>query len=132
MHNSSNSPLNEILGNYSLENAQGHRGSINSRHATPPLTSDTTLSTTSAESGWHQFQNPKFGGPGGGFGGSGPFKSLASSGAFENGSGGPPTRRSSMASNVHSLLNPAETAERAGEGEEYVEGESGTKRRRAQ
>lgn len=30
---------------------------------------------------------------------------------------GPPTRRSSMASNVHSLLNPAETAEREGEDE---------------
>ncbi|KAF3049786.1 hypothetical protein E8E11_009103 [Didymella keratinophila] len=30
---------------------------------------------------------------------------------------GPPTRRSSMASNVHSLLNPAETAERADEDE---------------
>lgn len=28
---------------------------------------------------------------------------------------GPPTRRSSMASNVHSLLNPADTAEREGE-----------------
>lgn len=25
---------------------------------------------------------------------------------------GPPTRRSSLASNLHSLLNPAETAER--------------------
>ena len=30
---------------------------------------------------------------------------------------GPPTRRSSMASNVHSLLNPADTAEREGEDE---------------
>ncbi|EME41386.1 hypothetical protein DOTSEDRAFT_73714 [Dothistroma septosporum NZE10] len=31
---------------------------------------------------------------------------------------GPPTRRSSMASNVHSLLNPADTAEREGEDED--------------
>ena len=29
----------------------------------------------------------------------------------------PPTRRSSMASNVHNLLNPADTAEREGEDE---------------
>ncbi|KAF2097579.1 hypothetical protein NA57DRAFT_41718 [Rhizodiscina lignyota] len=41
---------------------------------------------------------------------------------------GPPTRRSSLASNVHSLLNPAETAERP-EGEE--EG-GGGKRKRVQ
>jgi hypothetical protein len=38
-----------------------------------------------------------------------PFKGLETPGA--------PSRRSSMASNVHSLLNPADTAERADEDE---------------
>lgn len=41
----------------------------------------------------------------------------------------PPTRRSSMASNVHSLLNPAETVEREGE-DGGAEGEEGRKRKR--
>ena len=41
---------------------------------------------------------------------------LLSAGIAPDGSA-PPTRRSSMASNVHSLLNPAETAERAEEDE---------------
>lgn len=63
-----------------------------SQQTTPPLTTsnDTTPSTLSMESSWSQ----KF--PGGRY-----FDSSA-----------PATRRSSMASNVHSLLNPAETAER--------------------
>lgn len=42
---------------------------------------------------------------------------------------GPPTRRSSMASNVHSLLNPADTAEREGEDEGPMES---AKRKRLQ
>ncbi|ORX99563.1 HSF-type DNA-binding-domain-containing protein [Clohesyomyces aquaticus] len=66
-----------------------------SRQGTPPLTSDTTPSTLSADSSWSL--------PGARF----PFKGIDTP--------GPPTRRSSMASNVHSLLNPAETAERADE-----------------
>lgn len=37
----------------------------------------------------------------------------------------PATRRSSMASNVHSLLNPAETAEREGEDEDRDAGGGG-------
>ncbi|KAF2712229.1 hypothetical protein K504DRAFT_373782 [Pleomassaria siparia CBS 279.74] len=68
-----------------------------SRQGTPPSTSDTTPSTLSADSGWSL--------PGARY----PFKGIDTP--------GPPTRRSSMASNVHSLLNPAETAERADEDE---------------
>lgn len=49
----------------------------------------------SNDAGW-QIPGPRF-----------PFRSLETP--------GPPTRRSSMASNVHSLLNPADTAEREGE-----------------
>lgn len=73
------------------------RKSISSQQATPPLTSDTTPSAFSGESGW------SFGGGGGGASKFPPRQHLDSA---------PNTRRSSMASNVHSLLNPAETAER--------------------
>jgi hypothetical protein len=58
---------------------------------------DNTPSTLSADSGWTL--------PGARY----PFKGIDTP--------GPPTRRSSMASNVHSLLNPAETAERTDEDE---------------
>ena len=70
-----------------------------SSRTTPPLTTsnDTTPSTLSVESTW------SFGGGGGG------SKFPA---ARHLDSSAPGTRRSSMASNVHSLLNPAETAER--------------------
>lgn len=82
-----------------LEQYQLPRGprQQSSRQGTPPLTSDTTPSTLSADSSWSL--------PGARF----PFKGIDTP--------GPPTRRSSMASNVHSLLNPAETAERADEDE---------------
>ncbi|PSN72012.1 hypothetical protein BS50DRAFT_241101 [Corynespora cassiicola Philippines] len=80
-----------------LEQYQLPRGprQQSSRQGTPPLTSDTTPSTLSADSGWSL--------PGARY----PFKGIDTP--------GPPTRRSSMASNVHSLLNPAETAEREDE-----------------
>lgn len=83
-----------------LEQYQLPRGprQQSSRQGTPPLTSDTTPSTLSADSSWSL--------PGARF----PFKGIDTP--------GPPTRRSSMASNVHSLLNPAETAERADEDEQ--------------
>lgn len=68
------------------------RKSIGSSQATPPLTSDTTPSAFSGESGWSFGAPSKF-----------PPRHLDSA---------PQTRRSSMASNVHSLLNPAETVER--------------------
>lgn len=68
------------------------RQSVSSHQITPPLTSnDTPPSTLSAESNW-SLGGSKF-----------PPRHLDSA---------PQTRRSSMASNVHSLLNPAETAER--------------------
>jgi hypothetical protein len=82
-----------------LESYQLPRGprQASSRHGTPPLSSDNMPSTLSADSGWTL--------PGARY----PFKGIDTP--------GPPTRRSSMASNVHSLLNPAETAERTDEDE---------------
>ncbi|EON65377.1 hypothetical protein W97_04615 [Coniosporium apollinis CBS 100218] len=77
---------------------QGH----GSRQPTPPpLVSDTGSGNLSAESGW-SLPGPRY-----------PFRGIDAS--------GPPTRRSSMASNVHSLLNPAETVERADEDEGVVD-----------
>ncbi|KAL8947160.1 MAG: hypothetical protein Q9222_006529 [Ikaeria aurantiellina] len=84
------------------------RKSISSQQATPPLTNDTTQSTFANEGGW-SFGPSKF-----------PAKYLDSA---------PQTRRSSMASNVHSLLNPAETAERD---EEEPLGPDDRKRKRMQ
>lgn len=70
----------------------GPRQSFNpNNQTTPPLTSDTTPSTLSVDSTW-SLGGPKF-----------PSRHLDSA---------PQTRRSSAASNLHSLLNPAETAER--------------------
>lgn len=74
------------------------RKSVSSQQATPPLTSDTTPSAFSGESSW------SFGGGGGG--------GLSKFPPRQHLDSAPNTRRSSMASNVHSLLNPAETAER--------------------
>ena len=77
--------VNSSGANHSIHN-------VNSgNHVTPPLTSDTTPSTLSVESIW-SLGGPKF--------------------ASRHLDSAPGTRRSSMASNVHSLLNPAETAER--------------------
>ena len=80
--------VRDVLAQYELG---GPRRTFEPRQNTPPLTSDTTPSTLSAESGW-SLGVSKF-----------PQRYLDSA---------PQTRRSSMASNVHSLLNPAETAER--------------------
>ncbi|KNG49518.1 flocculation suppression protein [Stemphylium lycopersici] len=82
-----------------LESYQLPRGprQVPSRHGTPPGSNDNMPSTLSADSGWTL--------PGARY----PFKGIDTP--------GPPTRRSSMASNVHSLLNPAETAERDDEDE---------------
>ena len=93
-----------------LESYQLPRGprQQSSRQSTPPMTNDNTPSTLSADSGWSL--------PGARF----PFRGIDTP--------GPPTRRSSMASNVHSLLNPAETAERDDEDEP----EDARKRKRMQ
>lgn len=85
------------------------RKSVSSNQATPSLTSDTTPSAFSGESGWSFGGTSKF-----------PPRHLDSA---------PQTRRSSMASNVHSLLNPAETAERD---EEDPLGPDDRKRKRMQ
>ncbi|KAG8529905.1 uncharacterized protein KY384_005386 [Bacidia gigantensis] len=78
------------------------RQSISSYHDTPPLTSnETTPSTLSVESNWSWNTGSKF--------------------APRIMDSAPNTRRSSMASNVHSLLNPAETAEREDEDPLYDE-----------
>jgi hypothetical protein len=87
--NDNHQQVRDVLEQYQIP---GPRASFSSRQTTPPLTNDNTPSTTSAESSW-SFAGSKF-----------PAKTTDTP--------GPPTRRSSMASNVHSLLNPAETAER--------------------
>lgn len=87
--------LRDALESYQLP--RGPRQQQSSRQGTPPLNSDNNPSNLGADSGWTL--------PGARY----PFKGIDTP--------GPPTRRSSMASNVHSLLNPAETAERADEDE---------------
>jgi hypothetical protein len=84
----SSQQVRDVLSRYEIAPARPY----GSRQTTPPLTNDTTPSTTSADSGW-SFGAPKWA-------------------AKAADTSGPQTRRSSMASNVHSLLNPAETAER--------------------
>ena len=85
--------VREVLARYEMVPRSG------SRQTAPPLTTDTTPSTASAESTW------SFGGGSGGGGAKfGSIGKIADHSASQ-------TRRSSMASNVHSLLNPAETAE---------------------
>ena len=72
------------------------------RHNTPPPEANApSYANVGNEAGW-QLPGPKF-----------PFRNIDFS--------APPTRRSSMASNVHSLLNPADTAEREGEDEPQEE-----------
>jgi len=71
-----------------------HRQTISSRQPSPPITSETTPSGFNGDSVSWSIGGPKFPRPG---------YDLHSA---------PATRRGSLASNVHSLLNPAETAER--------------------
>lgn len=91
--NASDQHVRDVLAQYEMGGSKRQQQDV-SRQGTPPLTADTTPSTLSAESGW-------------GVGGS-KFPRPTDLSL-------PATRRSSMASNVHSLLNPAETAERADE-----------------
>ena len=96
--------LRDALAQYELP-----RASLSSRQPSPPSAphdhSIPSFSNSFAsvsygnpdDTGW-QIPGPRY-----------PFKGLTTP--------GPPTRRSSMASNVHSLLNPADTAEREGEDE---------------
>ncbi|KAL1963282.1 hypothetical protein VTN77DRAFT_8505 [Rasamsonia byssochlamydoides] len=86
---SSEQHVRDVLAQYELSGSK--RKNDASRHATPPLTSDTTPSSTlTVDSGW-TVGGPRF---------------------PRHESSLPATRRSSMASNVHSLLNPTDTAER--------------------
>ncbi|KAK8191250.1 HSF-type DNA-binding-domain-containing protein [Phyllosticta capitalensis] len=85
--------IRDALAQYEIP--RGPRQHPGSRNATPPP--NEPGSTLNPDAGWTL--------PGARY----PFRGLDTS--------GPPTRRSSMASNVHSLLNPAETAERADEDE---------------
>ncbi|KAL5114428.1 Flocculation suppression protein [Pleosporales sp. CAS-2024a] len=88
--------LRDALESYQLP--RGPRRQQSSRQGTPPSLNDNTSSSTlNPDSGWTL--------PGARY----PFRGIDTP--------GPPTRRSSMASNVHSLLNPAETAERTDEDE---------------
>lgn len=88
--------LRNALAQYELPKTNGHQ--YQARQTTPPPENGApSYANTSNEAGW-QLPGPKF-----------PFRGIDFS--------APATRRSSMASNVHSLLNPAETAEREGEDE---------------
>ena len=102
--------LRDSLASYELG---APRKSFSSRQTTPPLTSsDTATSTISTDSHWTN-PNPFASNPN-------PFASASNQSPFGGSKfqprhqldSAPQTRRSSMASNVHSLLNPAETAER--------------------
>ena len=104
------------------------RKSISSRQTTPPLTSgDTTTSTVSTESHWSN-PNPFAANPNPFASNPNPFGGSKFQSRHQLDSA-PQTRRSSMASNVHSLLNPAETAERD---EEDGMGPDDRKRKRVQ
>ncbi len=97
--------LHDALAQYELPRA--HNPS--SRHPSPPPPHDPGPPSFSSSFGG-SYANPNDAGwqlPGRAY----PFKAMGIE------TPGPPTRRSSMASNVHSLLNPADTAEREGEDE---------------
>lgn len=81
--------LRNALAQYELPRANSH---MNTRQVTPPPDQGVPSYGNPNNDGW-QLPGPKF-----------PFKGVEAS--------APPTRRSSMASNVHSLLNPTETAHR--------------------
>lgn len=87
---SSDQQVREVLAQYEM--GAPRRLQDTSRHATPPLNPEQTVSTSAADNGWTL--GPRF---------------------SRHESSLPATRRSSMASNVHSLLNPADTAERPDE-----------------
>ncbi len=86
--------VRDVLARYEL---QPQPPSYGSRQTTPPLTNETTPSTTSADSAPWSFAGPKH----------------LPKGAVDPASSF--SRRSSMASNVHSLLNPADAVERIDE-----------------
>ncbi|CAI7660064.1 unnamed protein product [Penicillium palitans] len=91
---SSDQQVRDVLAQYEM--GAPRRLQEQSRHATPP-TAEPSPSMLGVDNGWT-------------IGGS----------RFPHGSSLPATRRSSMASNVHSLLNPADTAERPDEDQQAM------------
>lgn len=87
---SSDQQVRDVLAQYEMG---APRRLQESRHATPPANAEPSPSMLSADNGW----------------------ALGGSRYPRQESSLPATRRSSMASNVHSLLNPADTAERPDE-----------------
>ena len=94
---SSDQQVRDVLAQYEM--GAPRRLQDQSRHATPPANAEPSPSMLSADGGW----------------------SLGSSRYLRQESSLPATRRSSMASNVHSLLNPADTAERPDEDQQMGE-----------
>ncbi|KAJ6104233.1 hypothetical protein N7523_010553 [Penicillium sp. IBT 18751x] len=88
---SSDQQVRDVLAQYEM--GAPRRLQDQSRHATPPAGAEPSPSMLSADNGW----------------------TLGGSRYHRQESSLPATRRSSMASNVHSLLNPADTAERPDE-----------------
>lgn len=84
--NNEGQQIRDTLAQYELPRATSRLGS---RQTTPPDAGPPSYANTGSEAGW-QLPGPKF-----------PFKGIEAS--------APATRRSSMASNVHSLLNPTES-----------------------
>lgn len=98
--NAEDQQLRNALAQYELPRANSYQ--INTRHVTPPPDQGPpSYANTTNEAGW-QLPGPKFS-----------FKGIEAS--------APPTRRSSMASNVHSLLNPPESIEREGDDDGHEE-----------
>ena len=91
--NASDQHIRDSLASYEFGAPRKQTTTTSSNQTTPPLTSGDTTSTLSVESTW-SLGGSKF------------------PGARHLDWSAPQTRRSSMASNVHSLLNPAETVER--------------------
>ena len=95
--------IRDALASYELPRASN----FNSRQPSPPPPHESSIPSfgtgfgnyaNNNDAGWQVPGAPRY-----------PFKNLETPGG--------PSRRSSMASNVHSLLNPADTAEREGEDE---------------
>ncbi|KAJ5090450.1 hypothetical protein N7532_009134 [Penicillium argentinense] len=84
----SDQQVRDVLASYEM--GAPRRLQDHSRHATPPANAEPSPSMLSADNGW----------------------TIGGSRFPRQESSLPATRRSSMASNVHSLLNPADTAER--------------------
>ncbi|KAJ5580092.1 uncharacterized protein N7459_006077 [Penicillium hispanicum] len=94
---SSDQQVRDVLAQYEM--GAPRRLQDQSLHATPPAHAEPSPSMLSADNGW----------------------SLGGSRYARQESSLPATRRSSMASNVHSLLNPADTAERPDEDQQMGE-----------